>query len=59
LVEYGNAAALESALDQALSQEWDHRAIRQHAVDNSWENRIPPLVAELRALMATNNKVRR
>lgn len=59
LVEYGNAAALESALDQALSQEWDHRAIRQYAVDNSWENRIPPLVAELRALMATNNKVRR
>lgn len=52
LVEYGDAAALEANLDKALSEEWDREVIRQYAVENSWENRIPLLVAELRALMA-------
>lgn len=55
LVEFGNGAALEAALDEALNHDWDREMIRQYAIDNSWESRIPLLVAELRALMAAKH----
>lgn len=51
LVEFGDAVALEAALDAALSRDWDRNAIRDYAVANSWNTRIEGLTGELSALM--------
>ncbi len=43
IVPFGDHAALLGALDEALSAPWDRSAIREYAVENSWERRIPIL----------------
>lgn len=43
VVRFGDAAALEAALDQALATPWDRTEIRCHAEDNAWEGRVDRL----------------
>jgi len=45
IVPFGDADALASALDETLNADWDRRAIRAYAEANSWDARIPQLVA--------------
>jgi len=47
VVPFGDADALLGALRESLAREWDRRRIRQYAVSNAWETRIPILVKAL------------
>jgi teichuronic acid biosynthesis glycosyltransferase TuaC len=50
LVPFGDPAALERALVDALRKHWDSAAIRRWAASNSWDQRVKTLVAELGSL---------
>ena len=52
LVPFGNSTALTTALDEALRRDWDSRAIRAYAADNTWERRITELLRVFDALFA-------
>ena len=52
VVPFGDGAALEAALAEALSRRWDRAAIRAHAEANGWEGRVETLVAAFRDLAA-------
>jgi glycosyltransferase involved in cell wall biosynthesis len=56
IVPFGDSAALEAALRQALEQNWDHSAIRAVAEANSWESRIPPLLEAFERLLAQGRR---
>lgn len=43
IVPFGDASALAQALREGLSHDWDRRAIRAYAEENSWDNRIARL----------------
>lgn len=43
VVPFGDAAALEAALDQALETPWDRTEIRRYAEDNAWDGRVDRL----------------
>lgn len=45
VVPFGDAAALEAALDAALAKSWDRALIRRHAEDNAWDGRVDRLCA--------------
>lgn len=45
VVPFGDAAALEAAVDRALATRWDRAAIRHHAEQNAWEGRVDRLCA--------------
>ena len=45
VVPFGDAPALQGALDTALATPWDRAAIRRHALDNAWDQRVDRLVA--------------
>jgi glycosyltransferase involved in cell wall biosynthesis len=47
IVPFGDAAALESALRDALTRDWDRAAIRRHAEANTWAHRVEDLLAAL------------
>lgn len=40
VVPFGDAEALETALDRALAAPWDRAAIRHHAEQNAWDGRV-------------------
>ena len=44
IVPFGEASALQSAIDQALNTPWDKAAIRAYAEENSWDNRVATLI---------------
>jgi glycosyltransferase involved in cell wall biosynthesis len=50
VVPFGDPAALESALREALARDWDREAIVAHARANSWDSRVDTLVAAFRPL---------
>ncbi|MGA7181635.1 MAG: glycosyltransferase [Thiobacillaceae bacterium] len=50
IVPYGDSLALEQALLSALERDWDRSAIRTHAMNNSWDNRVATLVEEFHGL---------
>jgi glycosyltransferase involved in cell wall biosynthesis len=50
VVAFGDQNALETAIEQALSAEWDHQAIIGYAAANSWERRVDTLVNEFLVL---------
>lgn len=50
VVPFGDPAALQSALADALARDWDRGAIRAHALANHWDGRVAVLVGEFRAL---------
>lgn len=43
VVPFGDAAALEAALGQALATPWDRTEIRRYAEDNGWDGRVDRL----------------
>jgi glycosyltransferase involved in cell wall biosynthesis len=44
IVPFGDAAALQQALDNALSRDWDRAAILEYARANLWDTRIAQLL---------------
>ncbi|WP_018412980.1 glycosyltransferase [Methyloversatilis thermotolerans] len=52
VVPFGDAAALQGALREALGRNWDRDAILAHARDNAWDGRIAALVDAFRGLHA-------
>lgn len=50
VVPFGDSAALEEALKSALEQFWDRAAIRRHALDNDWEERVTRLLSAFQKL---------
>jgi glycosyltransferase involved in cell wall biosynthesis len=45
IVPFGEPEPLVQALHDALTRDWDRRAIRGYAASNAWEARIPQVVA--------------
>lgn len=50
VVPFGDSKALEDALKSALEQSWDRTAIRRHALDNDWEERVVRLLSAFQRL---------
>lgn len=50
IVPFGDAAALQAALDASLRARWDRESLVAHARTNSWDKRVQVLVSEFRAL---------
>lgn len=50
IVPFGDGAALERAMTEALTRHWDHQAIRDYAASNTWDRRVAVLVDEFRSL---------
>jgi teichuronic acid biosynthesis glycosyltransferase TuaC len=44
IVAYGDAAALQQALDAALKKDWDRTAILDYARSNQWDKRVAQLL---------------
>ncbi len=53
VVPFGDAVALQHAIEQALSASWDVAAIRAYAERNTWEQRVEVLVDEFARLYAS------
>lgn len=51
IVPFGDAAALTSALDEALARSWDRDAIRAYARTNQWDMRVAQLLRAFDALV--------
>ncbi len=51
IVPFGDAAALQQALDAALDKDWDRTAILDYARDNQWEKRVAQLLGAFDALI--------
>jgi glycosyltransferase involved in cell wall biosynthesis len=52
VVPFGDADRLRIALEQALCTNWDVKAIRRYAEDNTWDRRVEELVELFRRLHA-------
>lgn len=50
LVPFGDAGAMEAALDEALSRRWNRETIRDWAERNSWDQRVSTLVTQFTGL---------
>ena len=59
IVPFGDGAALEAALSQALQQPWDRDRIVEHARANAWDSRITQLDAAFRRLGAARPQPQR
>ncbi|MBN8760974.1 MAG: glycosyltransferase [Thiobacillus sp.] len=51
IVPFGDAAALERALDTALGRQWDRAAILDYARDNQWDRRVAQLLRAIDAVL--------
>ena len=51
IVPFGDSAALQQALDDALGREWDRAAILDYARDNQWDKRVAQLLRAFDDLM--------
>jgi len=52
VIPFGDAAALQAAIADAIARGWDRAAIRQYAVANTWDRRVELLVEQFRRLAA-------
>ena len=52
IVPFGDAAALQQAIEHALRTAWDAEALRAYARRNTWDLRVAGLVGEFRTLHA-------
>jgi glycosyltransferase involved in cell wall biosynthesis len=50
IVPFGDSAALEQALREALAKSWDRTAIRRYAEANDWQGRVDTLCELFRGL---------
>lgn len=53
IVPFGDAQALERALDDALTQNWDRAAIIQYAQTNQWDKRVAQLMRAFDTILGT------
>ncbi len=53
IVPFGDAAALQQALDAALDRDWDRAAIIDYALANQWDKRVTQLLRAFDVLLAT------
>ena len=51
VIPFGDAAALEQAMNAALDRRWDREAILDYARAHQWDRKIAALVATFRALL--------
>jgi teichuronic acid biosynthesis glycosyltransferase TuaC len=51
VIPFGDAPALEQAMDAALDRKWDREAILDYARAHQWDRKIAALVATFRALL--------
>jgi glycosyltransferase involved in cell wall biosynthesis len=51
IVPFGDAAALQQALDEALAKNWDRTSIIEYAWANQWDKRVAQLCAEIDRLI--------
>lgn len=51
VVPFGDAVALQQALDDALSRDWDRAAILEYARANQWERRVAQLLRAFEPLL--------
>ncbi len=51
IVPFGDAAALQQALDAALNKDWDRAAILEYAQANQWDTRVAQLLGAFDALI--------
>jgi teichuronic acid biosynthesis glycosyltransferase TuaC len=58
IVPFGDAAALESAIAEALASQWNVAAIRLYAERNTWEQWVRMLVDEFTGVHAEQGNVR-
>jgi glycosyltransferase involved in cell wall biosynthesis len=56
IVPIADPESLEKALNQALSKEWDHRAISALAHSRSWEQVAREVFFELREIATRNER---
>jgi Glycosyltransferase len=54
IVPFGDAAALQQALDAALDKNWDRAAIIDYAQANQWDKRVAQLLRAFDALLAAH-----
>ena len=47
IVPFGDKAALQTAIVDALGHDWDRRILREYAEANSWDARVAVLVRRL------------
>ncbi len=50
IVPFDDAEALTASLDDALRRQWDRASIRQHALSNTWDQRVDALVQEFQQI---------
>ncbi len=55
IVPFGDGAALQQALDEALGKEWDRTAILEYAQANQWEKRVTQLLQAFAPLLANSS----
>ncbi|HWR76842.1 MAG TPA: glycosyltransferase [Thiobacillus sp.] len=55
LVPFGDAAALQQALDAALKKNWDRSAILEYARANQWDKRVVQLLRAFAPLLANSS----
>lgn len=53
VVPFGDADALQQALDAALNKDWDHAAILDYAQANQWDKRVTQLLCAFDGIMNT------
>lgn len=56
LVPFGDAGALERALDDALQRHWNRPEIMRYASENSWQSRVDVLLQEFRRLAGAGRR---
>jgi hypothetical protein len=50
MVPFDDPAALQQAIDHALTTTWDRGVLRAHACNNEWSKRVAELTGEFAAL---------
>ena len=57
IVPFGDATALQQALDAALGRDWDRKAIIEYAQDNQWDKRVEQLLRVFGRLLESSPQV--
>lgn len=59
IVPFDDPQALQQALHQALSRQWDSRVLRDYAIANAWEQRVNTLVDAFQRLVLQQHDTRK
>ncbi|MDH5376780.1 MAG: glycosyltransferase [Gammaproteobacteria bacterium] len=59
LVEFGDKAALATAIIKALNTKWDEKGILDYAKNNSWDSRVTTLVSKFEEIYSDSQSLTR